>query len=233
MKADDHTPPIEDKSSEKRPALTADHDMPGAYEGETVTRRRLFTRGALATGGIATAAIGLPSLGFALGPAFEQQEPTRWQDVGAVGDFNPETYLPAVITLVPDAGEAGKTTIYVRRRNALIDTEPGDRWNQYVVLTSRCSHVGCPVRFAEASGSFICPCHGGVYDFRGIRTGGPPPRPLDRFFTRVRGGRLEVGPRYSVNDHLQRFSPRDPSEPLDGLGQYIYPRRPTTTPRPR
>ena len=221
------------RSKEKRPALTADRDMPGAYEGETVTRRRLFTGGALAAGGIATAAIGVPSLGFALGPAFKQQEPIRWQDVGAVGDFNPETYLPAVITLVPDAGEAGKTTIYVRARNALIDTEPGDRWNQYVALTSRCSHVGCPVRFAAASGSFICPCHGGVYDFRGIRTGGPPPRPLDRFFTRVRGGRLEVGPRYSVNDSLQRFSPRDPSESLDGLGQYIYPSRVTTTPRPR
>src|SRR2546426_3388656 len=116
----------------KRPEFTADRDMPGAFEGETVSRRRLFTKGALAAGGIAGAAIGLPALGFALGPAFEQQEPTRWQDVGAVDDFNPGSYVSAVITLVPDVGEAGKTTIYVRRRNAQIDTEPGDRWNQYI-----------------------------------------------------------------------------------------------------
>jgi Rieske Fe-S protein len=222
-----------DRTNKKRPDLTADRDMPGAYEGETISRRRLFTGGAVAAGGIATAAIGLPSLGFALGPVFEQQEPTRWQDVGVVGDFSAETYVSRVITLVPDVGEAGKATIYVRRRNAQIDTEPGDRWNQYIAMTSRCSHVGCPVRFVQAAGNFICPCHGGVYDFRGIRTGGPPPRPLDRFFTRVRGGRLEVGPRYSVNNRLQRFSPRDPSEPLDGLGQYFYPRRLTPTPKPQ
>src|SRR4051794_30232591 len=123
-----------DRSKDKRSELTADRGMPGAFEGETVSRRRLFTRGALVTGGIAGAAIGLPALGFALGPAFVQQEPTRWQDIGAVGDFNPESYVTAVITLVPDAGEAGKTTIYVRRRNVQIDTEPGDRWNQYIAL---------------------------------------------------------------------------------------------------
>ncbi len=52
-------------------------------------------------------------------------------------------------------------------------------------------------------------------------------RPLDRFYTRVRDGQVEVGPRYSVNSELRRFSPRYPGEPLDGIGQYLYPSRPT------
>jgi menaquinol-cytochrome c reductase iron-sulfur subunit len=43
----------------------------------------------------------------------------------------------------------------------------------------------------------------------------------------VRNGQVEVGPRYSVNEELKRFSPRDPAEPLDGVGQYLYPSRPT------
>ena len=30
----------------------------------------------------------------------------------------------------------------------------------------------------------------------------------------------------SVNSQLRRFSPRDPGEPLDGIGQYLYPSRP-------
>ena len=52
-------------------------------------------------------------------------------------------------------------------------------------------------------------------------------RPLDRFYTRVDGNReVELGPRFSVNSELQRFSPRDPGEPLDGIGQYLYPSRP-------
>ena len=41
-----------------------------------------MTGGALAAGGIATAAFGLPALGFALGPMFEDSTPDRWQDVG-------------------------------------------------------------------------------------------------------------------------------------------------------
>jgi menaquinol-cytochrome c reductase iron-sulfur subunit len=217
----------------KEPRYTADLDRPGAFEGETVTRRRLFSGGALAAGGIATAAFGLPALGFALGPIFQQQEPTTWQDVGAVDDFDEQTYVPRTITLVPDVGEAGKGSIYVRRRDPRIDTEPADRWNQFVAVTTRCSHVGCPVRFVSAADSFVCPCHGGVYDFRGLRVGGPPPRPLDRFFTRTVAGRGEVGPRYSLDNHLRRFSAHDPGEDLDGLWQYLYPGRLTTTPRPR
>jgi quinol---cytochrome c reductase iron-sulfur subunit, bacillus type len=55
--------------------------------------------------------------------------------------------------------------------------------------------------------------------------GGPPVRPLDRFYTKVneQTGLVEIGPRYSVNDELQRFSPRYPGEPIDGIGQYLYP----------
>jgi hypothetical protein len=83
----------------------------------------------------------------------------------------------------------------------------------------------------DAAERFVCPCHGGVYDFQGKVTGGPPVRPLDRFVTRVRGGRVQVGPRFSVNSQLKRFSPRDPGEHLDGLWKYLYPKR-ISTPSP-
>ena len=89
-------------------------------------------------------------------------------------------------------------------------------------------HLGCPVRYIEASQRFVCPCHGGVYEFTGQVAGGPPVRPLDRFYTRIRSGRLEVGPRFSVNSENKRFDPRDPGEPLDGIGPYLYPPRPST-----
>ena len=66
-----------------------------------------------------------------------------------------------------------------------------------------------------------------MYDLLGRRVGGPPVRPLDRFYTRVVRGIVQVGSRYSVNSELERFSPRDPGEPIDGLGQYMYPSRPS------
>jgi menaquinol-cytochrome c reductase iron-sulfur subunit len=218
--------PPNKRDTQKRSRYAADRGLPGAYEGETVTRRRLFEGGALAVGGIASAAFGLPALGFALGPIFEDETPQRFQDVGPEKDFNDTTYVPKVMTVVAGTGEAGKTTIYVRRFNPELDDKKNAD-QPYVVITTRCAHVGCPVRYVQASERFICPCHGGVYDFQGKVTGGPPVRPLDRFYTRVQDGRVLVGDRFSVNSELDRFSPRDPSNHLDGLWKYLYPARPT------
>jgi Rieske Fe-S protein len=203
-----------------------DRGIPGAFEGETVTRRTFMTGGAMATGGIATAAFALPALGFALGPMFEDSQPERWQDVGPESEFNEETYIPTVLNIVPEIGEPGKTTVYVRRFSPEVD-DPRNKDQPYVAISTRCMHLGCPVRYVAATKRFGCPCHGGVYDFEGKVEGGPPVRPLDRFYTRVRAGRVEVGDRFSVNSDLERFSPRDPSNWLDGLWQYIYPSRPT------
>ena len=219
--------PSNPKAPRRKSPYTADRGIPGAFEGETVTRRGLFTGGALAAGGIATAAIGLPSLGFALGPIFEDASDPEFLDVGAVADFNPESYVPRVITLpeASGAGEAAKTTVYVRKA-ARSDTNTLGQ--PYIAISTRCTHLGCPVRYVQASQRFICPCHGGVYGGDGEVAGGPPVRPLDRFETRAVEGRVLVGPRFSVNSSFERFSPRDPSNHLDGLWQYLYPSRPTT-----
>jgi menaquinol-cytochrome c reductase iron-sulfur subunit len=215
------------------PDATEDPRIPGAFAGETLTRRRLMTSTAALAGTVAAAAMAVPVLGFAVGPIFDRL-PLRWQPVGPPGDFTPDTYVSRVIDLVTeDVGSAGKTTIFVRRHDHALDREPEDRWNRFIAVTSRCSHVGCPVNYVDAARSFVCPCHGGVYDIRGRRVGGPPPRPLDRFFTRVHAGQVEVGPRYSLNSHLERFQPRDPGETLDGVGPFLYPARPSTARFPR
>ena len=73
------------------------------------------------------------------------------------------------------------------------------------------------------------PLPGLIFYGQGQVEGGPPVRPLDRFYTRVTSGRVEVGKRFSLNSQLHRFPhPRDPSNHLDGLWQYLYPGRPTT-----
>jgi len=215
------------KNKPRKSRYTKERGTPGAFEGETVTRRRFMTGGALAVGGVASAAFGLPALGFALGPLFEKTTPTVWQDVGAEDEFNPSTYVPRVISIVPEIGEPGKTTIYVRKFDPTRDN-PRNKDQPYVAISNRCAHLGCPVRYIQASEKFICPCHGGIYNFDGKVAGGPPVRPLDRFYTRVRSGRVEVGGRFSLNSQLERFKPRDPSNHLDGLWKYLYPSRPTT-----
>ena len=210
---------------------TADRGMPGAFEGETVTRRGLLTGGALAAGGIAAAAFALPALGFALGPMFEDTSPDalagrgprgrlQRRDLRAEGDHDRRTRrrgrqdhdLRAQV-------KPGKDTVRRRpgRRSRTWRSPPAARTS-----AARCATCG-------ASQRFICPCHGGVYDFEGAgrrRPAGAPARPL--LHARRDNGRVEVGDRFSLNSKLERFAPRDPSNHLDGLWQYLYPSRPTT-----
>ncbi|MGH2865724.1 MAG: ubiquinol-cytochrome c reductase iron-sulfur subunit [Solirubrobacteraceae bacterium] len=214
-----------DKRAKHKSKYTLDRGVPGAFEGETVTRRRFMTGTAHTAGAVAAASFTLPALGFALGPIFEHNT-IRWEAVGTVDQFTDLNYTPTVLTVTPGIGEAGKTTVYMRKHNPEIDTDVYDRNTPYVAVSDRCAHLGCPVRWVSAAERFICPCHGGVYDLLGKPVAGPPVRPLDRFYTRVTGEDVEVGPRFSVNSELRRFSPRDPGEPLDGIGQYLYPSRP-------
>ena len=190
-------------------------------------------------GATATMAFTLPVLAFAFGtPLFERPRPI-WTPVGRPQDFPDDTYIPKVVTMVHGVGEIGKTTAYVRAYNPDIDPPieklPADLNGEpvpFIAISTRCMHLGCPVRYVDAAKRFICPCHGGVYDFTGSVSGGPPVRPLDRFYTRIRNDQLEVGPRYSVNGEFERFpSYRDPGEDLDGIGQYLYPGRFSTPER--
>ena len=142
--------------------------------------------------------------------------------------FPDNNYVPVVITLTPGhrrgRQDDRRTCASATRRST---PTRYDQDTPYIAISSRCAHLGCPVRWVDAAERFICPCHGGVYDLLGRRVGGPPVRPLDRFYTRVSAADTsKVGPRFSVNSELRRFSPRDPGEPLDGIGQYLYPSRP-------
>ena len=202
-------------------------DPPGYFEGESMTRRRVFTVASQGLGGLAAAGIVLPAVGFAVAPIFHRGK-ERWEGVGPTSDFVEDTYRQVVFTETEGIGDAGKTTAYVRRSSEDLGEEAG----LFIAVSNRCAHLGCPVRFVEAAGNFICPCHGGVYDFQGKRIGGPPVRPLDQFQVRVRKGQVEVGPRFSVTSQLEPVRARDPGEFTGGIWEYLYPPRPSTFPAP-
>jgi menaquinol-cytochrome c reductase iron-sulfur subunit len=215
------------RSNEEGDLIPPEPDPPGYFEGESMTRRRAFSVLVQALGGAAGAAVVLPVVGFAVAPVFEEEDVT-WEGVGKTSDFSPDTYRPVVITFVEDVGATGKTTAYVRQGSEELDEDP----KAYIAVSNRCAHAGCPTRFVEAAGNFICPCHGGVYGFRGEVIGGPPVRPLDRFQTRVVNGEVQLGPRYSVTSQLEPVRTRDPGEFTGGIWEYIYPPRPSVPPPP-
>lgn len=63
-----------------------------------------------------------------------------------------------------------------------------------IAFSGLCTHLGCPVRFVEASQKFICPCHGGVFGADGVVEGGPPKRPLKRWKAAVHDSAVYLAP---------------------------------------
>jgi Rieske Fe-S protein len=149
------------------------HNIPATTPPTRPGRRRLLQwLGGLSTV-LGSAALGVPFLGYLLGPLlprFKHQE-DQWIDLGPVDDFplhqtrlapfkNPFAH--------PWDGETNKGTAYVRR----VD---GDDIHVFAIY---CTHLGCPVSWFQESGLFLCPCHGGAYYETGERASGPPPQGL-------------------------------------------------------
>src|ERR1700752_325986 len=114
--------------SERERKTTEQLGVPGAFAGETLTRRRLMTAGAHGAAAVATAAFTLPALGFAIGPVFDR-EPDTWQEIGPLSRFTDSDYTPVVVTIQPGIGDAGKSPAFIRRHNAAIDGPVKDRYD--------------------------------------------------------------------------------------------------------
>lgn len=61
-----------------------------------------------------------------------------------------------------------------------------------IAYWQRCTHLGCAVPWAQAEGQFHCPCHGSLFDKRGVVTGGPAPKPLNTFPIVIKNGEVWV-----------------------------------------
>lgn len=61
-----------------------------------------------------------------------------------------------------------------------------------IAFSPQCPHLGCIYHWEEEGESFLCPCHASSFARDGKVIAGPAPRPLDRYVTRVEGGKLLV-----------------------------------------
>ncbi len=62
-----------------------------------------------------------------------------------------------------------------------------------LVLNAACTHLGCLVRWEHSSRSFICPCHGAIFDQGGKVVKGPTNQPLEIIPAEVKEGVLIIG----------------------------------------
>ncbi len=64
-----------------------------------------------------------------------------------------------------------------------------------LALYTKCPHLGCTVPWVgppDNPRAFQCPCHGSMYDYNGVLTAGPAPRPMDLMRVTVDGNTVLV-----------------------------------------
>lgn len=174
----------------------------------TPTTRRRFLAGTLGwvSVGIA-AALGIPAAVSVVSQGFRTTD-LGWSPVARTS--KPEPGEPD-ITVVGTPVLAQFTSLV---QDAYMKTSPKDVAiyvvnhgnGEYTIYDDRCPHLGCPFNWSEEDGTFVCPCHNGLFDIEGRVTGGPPPRPLDRYEYKVENGVLFAGQLYQVNDEGQRVT---------------------------
>lgn len=153
-------------------------------ERNVLTRRRLLQWG---IGGLCAAVsvvLGVPIVKYLSYPALERQT-SIWTFVTTLDEIKRGQPSLFRVDIEKKVGWE-KTT---RAVSVYVDTEDG---KTFTALSNICTHLGCPVRWDLSRQAFLCPCHNGVFDRWGNVVSGPPPRPLDRFETRVDGEKLLI-----------------------------------------
>jgi menaquinol-cytochrome c reductase iron-sulfur subunit len=147
-------------------------------------RRRFLTRFSALLGGLTVALGGFPLVGFLFSPLIKKT-PRQWRSVGPVDKFHVGQTVAVSFTdatPLPWAGVSSQTAAWLRRVSE----------DEFIAFSVNCTHLGCPVRWLQDAGMFLCPCHGGVYYADGKVAAGPPPLPLGRYPARVRNGHVEI-----------------------------------------
>jgi Rieske Fe-S protein len=220
----------------------AEEEGPARYERST------FLEGAtIGIGALIGAVVTLPVLGFAVLPAFVEQDYPD-VDLGPLDRYPESEWRIATFVSTPESGSVSRRTAFIRN-NGLKDEVPS-----FTIISNRCVHLGCPTQPQGPPGEpeevktskepvtltptqpsgFGCPCHGGAYDIEGNRVAGPPVRSLDRYEYSIIDGSLWLGAPYSVGEVtgqgadavVTRYRATDPGVHVDGPEEYLYPYSP-------
>ena len=160
----------------------------------TLPRRGFLKRLVELLYGGLTFMISIPLLSYLISPAFRRVT-LEWVDLGPIGSLTGELPKPVTFQRVIHDG-------WVVRRISQTAWVYGEE-SKLTVISPTCTHLGCLVDWNSVVNGFACPCHGGVYDSEGRVTGGPPPRPLERYETKLEDGRLLIGATYRVDESLK------------------------------
>jgi len=154
------------------------------------TRRSFLASIFAISGAVVGALLAAPLFRFVTFPLRKTADETSWSDVGPAADFASIT-APVAKTITLERRDAWQTTSSQTAVYVLPAKDGALR-----ILSPICPHLGCSVRWEDASNQFICPCHSGTFTADGIRVSGPPPRSMDTLEAKVEDGTLKVRYQY-------------------------------------
>lgn len=179
--SDDAERPVDDQAG----APAEPVDDPAHPDDRGVSRRKLLVRSVGVMSAAIAAGIGVPAVFYVAGPSREQQASQDWIRLGSVASVEPGEPTLMKATIERRSGyltNVEELSVFVTTDNGL----------DFVVLSNVCTHLGCRVRWVDDQNGFFCPCHNAVFNPDGAVATGPPPRPLDRFETKVEDGQIYI-----------------------------------------
>jgi menaquinol-cytochrome c reductase iron-sulfur subunit len=152
-----------------------------------LTRRDVLMKIGILFNGIVAAILAVPIVRYLLPPVAHERKGgyESWVPLGNLeqfpsGETRLATYRNPIVN--PTDGETADIACWVRN----VDGQ------SFQVFAINCAHLGCPVRWFQQSGLFMCPCHGGAYYQDGSRASGPPERGLFEYRYRIQNGKLLI-----------------------------------------
>lgn len=152
---------------------------------ENMPRRAFHLAVIYILGGLIGLALAIPTLIYLLVPPRTRRN-TGWMDAGDVSQLTPGA--PVEISFQQSRVDGWR--VVTEKKTAWVVKEPD---NSIVAFGPQCTHLGCAYHWDEGVKQFACPCHASFFSIEGQVLGGPAPRPLDRYATKIQDNRLQLG----------------------------------------
>jgi menaquinol-cytochrome c reductase iron-sulfur subunit len=159
--------------------------MPASEDLPAPARRSVLVGAIYAMWGAIAAALGAPAFVYLFFPP-KTPKADPWVEAGDVS-----------------ALAGGRPVELVFRRNRIdgwkINSQRDTAWvvrgsgGQTTAFGPQCTHLGCAYHWDDARNEFVCPCHNSRFGLDGQVLAGPATRPLDRYETKIQGGKLLLG----------------------------------------
>lgn len=161
-------------------AESAEHHEPDAV---SETSRRALLGVTAVCAAVVGALAGVPIVRLLAAPLERDANGEQWVPLGPVEEFGDERREVVYSYPYQDGWYTASRT-----RRVVI----GKEGEEFVVMSTTCTHLGCGVTWMPDEKKFFCPCHSGEFNADGSVKAGPARKPLPRLAARVRDGQLEV-----------------------------------------